>query len=89
MAQPVYIATLTLMDGTPVQIPILQIASYSEQFDVVENPTPPPTHIKQFKQTVIKLTNEKEIAVQEPATAAYGSPSVSYAITTATNVGPP
>lgn len=61
MANPsVYVATLTLMDGTAIQIPTLQITSYSSQYNY---PTPGGPAV--FKQSIVMLADNREIAVQE------------------------
>lgn len=81
MGQSVFVATLTLMDGTAIKIPVSQITGYSSQYIY---PTPGGAAV--FKQSVIQLTNNQTVVVQEPAT---GVGSVEAAITAATDVGPP
>lgn len=64
MANPVYVTTLTLMDGSTVKIPSNHITSYSSQYTY---PTPGGAAV--FKQSIVMLTDNREIAVQEDAAA--------------------
>lgn len=83
MGQNIYVATLTLMDGTPIKVPILQITGYAEQFSYATDQLPPYTVNATFRSTIVMVSDKKEIEVQETAS------QVNAAIYGAINTGPP
>jgi hypothetical protein len=76
MANPnIWAATLTLMDGTTIKIPTLQISSYSSQYTYPTYGAP-----AVFQQSIVMLSDSRELAVQENAAG------IALAIKNATDV---